>query len=128
MAMSGAFSSTPTAALVVLFDVAPLHIHLKQEALSCTYRLRVLGLLEETPVNRTSTHTSLFPLLVNWDKIVLAPSDLVIFHIGHFPRNSLPGRSGHLVIWKEAFQTASYVTLTAPFSKVEQVLVFILVS
>ena len=78
MAMSGAFSSTPTAALEVLFDVAPLHIHLKQEALSCTYRLRVVGLLEETPVNRTSTHTSLFPLLVNWDKIVLAPSDLTI--------------------------------------------------
>ncbi|XP_062704816.1 uncharacterized protein LOC134287172 [Aedes albopictus] len=78
MAMSGAFFSTPTAALEVLFDVAPLHIHLKQEALSCTYRLRVLGLLEETPVNRTSIHTSLFPLLVNWDKIVLAPSDLTI--------------------------------------------------
>ncbi|XP_062713028.1 uncharacterized protein LOC134290062 [Aedes albopictus] len=78
MAMSGAFSSTPTAALEVLFDVAPLHIHLKQEALSCTYRLWVLGLLEETPVNRSSTHTSLFPLLVNWDKVVLAPSDLTI--------------------------------------------------
>ncbi|XP_062707608.1 uncharacterized protein LOC134288024 [Aedes albopictus] len=78
MAMSGAFSSTPTAALEVLFDVVPLHIHLKQEALSCTYRLWVLGLLEETPVNRSSTHTSLFPLLVNWDKVVLAPSDLTI--------------------------------------------------
>lgn len=83
MAMSGAFSTTPTAALEALFDVAPLHIYLKQEALSCSYRLWVLDLLEKNPVNRRSTHTSLFPLLVNWDKIVLAPSDLTI--ACHFP-------------------------------------------
>lgn len=36
MAMSGAFFLTSTVTLEVLFDVAPLRISLKQEALSCT--------------------------------------------------------------------------------------------
>ncbi|XP_062533798.1 uncharacterized protein LOC134202829 [Armigeres subalbatus] len=78
MAMTGAFSSTPTAALEVLLDVVPLHIHLKQEALSCTYRLWVLGFMEENPINRSSTHTSLLQLMVDWDRTVLAPSDLTL--------------------------------------------------
>lgn len=78
MALSGAYSTTPTAALEALFDVAPLHIHLEQEALSCAYRLWVLGLWDANPVNRNSTHTSLLPRMVQWDKYILAPSDLTL--------------------------------------------------
>ena len=43
MAMTGAFTTTPTAALEALFDIKPLHVFLNQEAFNCAYRLYAAG-------------------------------------------------------------------------------------
>ncbi|XP_062550051.1 uncharacterized protein LOC134214743 [Armigeres subalbatus] len=84
MAMTGAFSSTPTAALEVLFDVAHYtYISNKKHFLVLTdYGYSVLWkrILQTAVLH---THTSLLPLMVNWDTIFLAPSDLT--HVSSFP-------------------------------------------
>lgn len=76
----------------VTIDVTPVRkyvycsVYLPHDEPSPTdafYRLWVLGFMEENPVNRSSTHTSLLPLMVNLDKIVLAPSDII--HVSSFP-------------------------------------------
>lgn len=77
MALSGAFSSTPTAALEALFNIRPLQIFLKQEAYSCAYRFQANGLWYHDP-NNNSSHTRLWSHIITWDKFVLAPSDVTL--------------------------------------------------
>jgi len=59
MAMSGAFTTTPTAALEALFSVKPLHVYLKQEAQSCAYRLNAIDLWH-TDIITGLTHLTYF--------------------------------------------------------------------
>jgi ribonuclease HI len=44
MAITGAFQTTPTAALEVLLDLTPLHMVIQSEARKSLHRLRILGL------------------------------------------------------------------------------------
>ena len=78
MAMTGAFTTTPTAALEALLDIKPLHVHLKQEALACAYRLQVTGHWTRDLGNNAASHIRLWPEMVAWDKDILAPSDMTI--------------------------------------------------
>ena len=78
MAMTGAFTSTPTAALEALLDIRPLHVHLKQEALACAYRLHATGLWNSHTATSGNSHTLLWPQLAVWGEDVLAPSDMTI--------------------------------------------------
>lgn len=78
MALTGAFTTTPTAALEALLSIKPLHIHLKQEAQSCAYRLQAIGLWRPNPVDRNNSHTRIWKDLVQRDNFVLAPSDITL--------------------------------------------------
>src|SRR5450759_2581851 len=77
MALSGAFSTTPTAALEVLFNIKPLQIFLKQEAYSCAYRFQANGLWHHD-TNNNKSHTRLWSNIITWDEFVLAPSDVTL--------------------------------------------------
>lgn len=44
LAISGAISTTPTAALEVLLDMPPLHIHIQKEAARTAYRLKQMSI------------------------------------------------------------------------------------
>ncbi|XP_058830267.1 uncharacterized protein LOC131689298 [Topomyia yanbarensis] len=78
MALTGAFTTTPTAALEALLNIKPLHIHLKQEALSCAYRLQVTGLWNSNHVDLATSHTRLWSQMVTWGEDILAPSDITL--------------------------------------------------
>ena len=60
MAMTGAFTSTPTTALEALLDVRPLHVYLKQEALACAYRFQAIGLWTSYTVTNGANHALLW--------------------------------------------------------------------
>lgn len=78
MAMTGAFTTTPTAALEALLDIKPLHVFLKQEAFSCAYRLHATGCWNGNPLDSTASHTRLWPEMVTMGEVILAPSDMTL--------------------------------------------------
>ena len=78
LGMSGAFTTTPTAALEALFCIKPLHIFLEQEALSCAFRLKATGLWMPYQVDRYRSHSQVWSKLVQLNQFHLAPSDLTL--------------------------------------------------
>ena len=74
MAMTGAFTTTPTAALKALLDIKPLHVFLKHEAFNCAYRLHVTGYWNIHPVDSTASHTQLWPQIAAMGEEILACS------------------------------------------------------
>lgn len=78
MALTGAFSSTPTAALESLLSIKPLHIYLKQEAQNCAYRLQAVGLWRTIPVDRENSHTRIWKDLIQREIFALAPKDVTL--------------------------------------------------
>lgn len=81
LSITGAMSTTPTAAMETLLGLPPLHLVVESEALSAAYRLRINGHGNTCP--RAGYHTEIFKQIHEHDVLTM-PSDKIqtiqIFH------------------------------------------------
>lgn len=99
LAMSGAMSTTPTAALEALFAMPPLHLYVKACARAELFRLHTWGELKSQGQYVRTGHASLWLEMTANKPLLLAPSDCMI-PIIHTLRNfsvSFPSRE----LWLE---------------------------
>ena len=75
MTISGAFKTTPTAALEHLLHIKPLHIHISQTAMSTCYRLLYTG---NWDIRQDIGHCSIYHSLASCASQSVMPSDHLI--------------------------------------------------
>lgn len=99
LAMTGAMSTTPTAALEALFAMPPLQLYVKACARAEIFRLHLWGQLKSEGEYVRNGHASLWLRMTAQEPLLLAPSDGMI-PIIHTTRNftvNFPSREQWLV-------------------------------